>query len=53
MRVLRITSNLPVADIDAAKRFYTDFLGLSTEEFKPGLGHPAIPTPTPVHTCNW
>jgi catechol 2,3-dioxygenase-like lactoylglutathione lyase family enzyme len=36
MRVLRITSNLPVADIDAANSFYTDFLGLSTEEFNLG-----------------
>lgn len=29
-------ANLPVADVDAAKGFYTDFLGLSTEEFNPG-----------------
>ena len=29
MRVVRITTNLPVADIEAAKGFYTDFLGLS------------------------
>lgn len=36
MRVRRITTNLPVADIDAAKSFYTDFLGLSTEEFNLG-----------------
>lgn len=36
MRVRRITTNLPVADIDAAKTFYTDFLGLSTEEFNLG-----------------
>ena len=36
MRVLRITTNLSVADIDAAKSFYTDFLGLSTEEFNLG-----------------
>lgn len=36
MRVLRITSNLPVADIESAKAFYTDFLGLTTEEFNLG-----------------
>ena len=36
MRVLRITANLPVADIGTAKRFYTDYLGLSTEEFNLG-----------------
>ncbi len=36
MRVLRITTNLPVADIDAAKSFYTDYLGLSAEEFNMG-----------------
>jgi predicted enzyme related to lactoylglutathione lyase len=33
MRAKRITANLPVADIDTAKGFYTDFLGLRTEEF--------------------
>ncbi|MCA1008578.1 VOC family protein [Rhodococcus hoagii] len=36
MRVTRITANLPVPEIDAAKRFYTDYLGLSTEEFDMG-----------------
>ena len=36
MRTLRITTNLPVADIEAAKGFYTDYLGLSTEEFTLG-----------------
>jgi catechol 2,3-dioxygenase-like lactoylglutathione lyase family enzyme len=36
MRVHRITANLPVTDIDAAKAFYTDYLGLSTEEFNLG-----------------
>ena len=36
MRVTRVTANLPVADIEAAKSFYTDFLGLSTEEFNMG-----------------
>jgi predicted enzyme related to lactoylglutathione lyase len=36
MRPIRIMANLPVADIEAAKSFYTDFLGLSTEEFNMG-----------------
>jgi catechol 2,3-dioxygenase-like lactoylglutathione lyase family enzyme len=36
MRAKRITTNLPVADLDAAKGFYTGYLGLSTEEFNLG-----------------
>jgi predicted enzyme related to lactoylglutathione lyase len=36
MRAIRIMANLPVADIEAAKNFYTDYLGLSTEEFNLG-----------------
>ena len=36
MRIRRVTSNLPVADIEAAKGFYTGFLGLETEEFNLG-----------------
>ena len=36
MRATRITANLRVADIGAAKAFYTDFLGLGTEEFDLG-----------------
>src|SRR3954462_3160346 len=36
MRVRRIIADLPVADLDAAKGFYTGFLGLSTEEFNMG-----------------
>ncbi|MCV7259146.1 VOC family protein [Mycobacterium shimoidei] len=36
MRSIRITANLPVDDVDTAKIFYTDFLGLSTEEFNLG-----------------
>lgn len=36
MRALRITANLPVADVEEAKSFYTGFLGLSTEEFNMG-----------------
>jgi predicted enzyme related to lactoylglutathione lyase len=36
MQAKRIMANLRVADIEAAKRFYTDFLGLSTENFNMG-----------------
>jgi predicted enzyme related to lactoylglutathione lyase len=36
MQAKRIMANLRVADVDAAKSFYTDFLGLSTEEFNMG-----------------
>ncbi len=36
MRSMRITPNLHVADIDAAKGFYVEFLGLQTEEFNMG-----------------
>ena len=36
MRAKRITANLRVADVDQAKSFYADFLGLSTEEFNMG-----------------
>jgi predicted enzyme related to lactoylglutathione lyase len=36
MRVTRIIADLQVADVAAAKSFYTDYLGLSTEEFDLG-----------------
>ena len=36
MRVTGIHPNLPVADIAAARDFYTDYLGLSVEEFNLG-----------------
>src|SRR6185312_8244387 len=36
MHVIRIMADLPVADIEEAKDFYTDYLGLSTEEFNLG-----------------
>jgi catechol 2,3-dioxygenase-like lactoylglutathione lyase family enzyme len=36
MHVLRIMPNLRVADVEAAKSFYTDYLGLRTEEFNMG-----------------
>ncbi len=36
MRVTRVIADLGVTDLDAAKSFYTGFLGLSTEEFNLG-----------------
>ena len=36
MRATRITPNLHVTDVDTTKGFYTDYLGLSTEEFNMG-----------------
>ena len=36
MRVTRVIANLRVADLEAAKSFYTDYLGLGTEEFDLG-----------------
>jgi catechol 2,3-dioxygenase-like lactoylglutathione lyase family enzyme len=36
MRVTRIIADLKVADLEAAKSFYTGFLGLRTEEFNLG-----------------
>jgi catechol 2,3-dioxygenase-like lactoylglutathione lyase family enzyme len=36
MRVTGINANLPVADIAAAREFYTGYLGLSVEEFNLG-----------------
>jgi predicted enzyme related to lactoylglutathione lyase len=36
MQAKRIMANLRVADIEATKSFYTDYLGLSTEEFNMG-----------------
>lgn len=36
MRVTHIIANLPVADIEAAKSFYADYLGLGIEEFNLG-----------------
>jgi catechol 2,3-dioxygenase-like lactoylglutathione lyase family enzyme len=36
MRAKRIIANLRVTDIEAAKGFYTDYLGLGTEEFNLG-----------------
>ena len=36
MRATRIMANLRVADVEAAKSFYAEYLGLSTEEFNMG-----------------
>ena len=36
MRVTGLTPNLPVADIDAARGFYTDYLGLNEEQMNLG-----------------
>lgn len=36
MRVTGVTTNLPVADIDTARGFYTDYLGLAVEEMNHG-----------------
>ncbi|MDJ0357797.1 VOC family protein [Paenarthrobacter sp. PH39-S1] len=36
MHATSIMANLRVANVEAAKGFYTDFLGLSTEEFNMG-----------------
>ncbi|GGM19194.1 VOC family protein [Nakamurella endophytica] len=36
MRVFRIMANLHVPDVAAARSFYTDYLGLTTEEFDLG-----------------
>jgi catechol 2,3-dioxygenase-like lactoylglutathione lyase family enzyme len=36
LRPTEIIANLPVADIDAARGFYTDYLGLDVESFNLG-----------------
>jgi catechol 2,3-dioxygenase-like lactoylglutathione lyase family enzyme len=36
MRATRIIANLQVADVEATRSFYTDYLGLRTEEFNMG-----------------
>src|SRR5205814_4429587 len=46
-----IMANLRVADVEATKSFYTDYLGLSTEEFT-WDGWPAAPLPTPGRTSS-
>ena len=36
MRATRVFANLSVGDLEASRSFYTDFLGLSSEEFNLG-----------------
>ena len=36
MRVTGLTTNLPVADIERARGFYADYLGLNVEDFNLG-----------------
>lgn len=36
MRVTRVIADIPVSDIDGARSFYADYLGLSDEEFNLG-----------------
>ncbi|WFN91641.1 VOC family protein [Gordonia sihwensis] len=36
MRTMKISTNISVDDVDRAKSFYTDFLGLREEEFNMG-----------------
>src|SRR3954454_15517925 len=36
VRVTGVTANLPVADIEVARSFYADFLGLAVEEMNLG-----------------
>ena len=36
MRVTRVIADIPVSDIDGARAFYTDYLGLSEDEFNLG-----------------
>ena len=38
MRVTGVTANLAVADIDAARGFYADYLGLNVEGLNLGMG---------------
>jgi predicted enzyme related to lactoylglutathione lyase len=56
MRTKRITANLRVSDVNAAKGFYTDFLGLSTEEFNMGwvarYTSPEFGTSVQILTCD-
>lgn len=36
MRVTGVTANLPVSDVEAARRFYSEYLGLGVEEMNLG-----------------
>ena len=53
MHVSGVVANLPVADIEAARDFYTEYLGLSVEGFN--LGGSALPIAgrqSPCSTCH-
>jgi predicted enzyme related to lactoylglutathione lyase len=52
MRATSIMANLRVAEVEAAKSFYTDYLGLSTEKFNMGDGWPAMFPPKPGRTSS-
>ncbi len=49
MRSKIITANLSVPNLDAAKGFYADFLGLTTEEFNLGWVARQTDTDTGAH----
>ena len=49
MRTRKITTNVTVDDLAAARGFYTDFLGLSTEEFNLGWVARYTDTETGAH----
>ena len=49
MRAVHITTNIGVPDIDTAKGFYTDYLGLATEEFNLGWVARYTDTETGAH----
>ena len=51
MQATTIFANLRVPDIEAAKGFYTDYLGLTNEEFNMGWS-PGTPRPTPGRGCS-
>ncbi|HEX4444477.1 MAG TPA: VOC family protein [Galbitalea sp.] len=46
MRVKRVIADLSVADVNAAKGFYVDYLGLSSEEFSLGWVARYVSPPT-------
>ena len=52
MKVSGIVANIPVADIEAASGFYTEYLGLSVVGFNMGwVAH--YESPAAKSMCNW
>lgn len=56
MQATKVMANLRVADIEAAKGFYTDYLGLSDEQFNTRSFRSApmtstVPTPKPKNSA--